>query len=140
MRHARILVLAAGGLSLLLTALVWAEAIPYTAVSAATDNATLVKAGRATVRVLLATNTATTIRRVKLYDVSAVPNCGTDAVKVNLEVPPASAAGQLAGSALDFPGGVQFQHGIGLCIVTGQAATDDTAGSAGDVVVNLFYD
>ena len=77
-------------------------------------------------------NTSAAWRYVKLHNQTTTPTAGSGVVRT-IAIPP----GGLAQLALD--GGIGFATGIGMTIVTGSADSDTTAGSAGDVVGDLFY-
>lgn len=116
-------------------------ATPYKliAAGAAGGDATVVCSVAANLRSISITNSATAIRRVKIYDKATAP-ASTDTPKQVYEIP-AAAASSIAGSNIHIPvTGLAFTAGIGLRIVTGQADNDNNAATAGDVVVNLSYD
>lgn len=84
---------------------------------------------------LVLTNSATAIRRVKLYDKATAPT-SADTPKQVYELP-AAAASSIAGMVAPITQeGMVFQLGMWLRITTGQADNDNTAATAGDVVVN----
>lgn len=106
---------------------------PKKLIAANTDNATIVKASYGRLTGLTIHNTAAAVRYVKIYDKATAP-ASTDTPVMVIGMP-ANAALVVA-----LPGdGVEFQAGIGLRIVTGQADNDNTAPIAGDVVVNYQY-
>ena len=110
---------------------------PYVLISAATNNSTSLKGSAGQVGHIQITNTSAGIRRVKFYDKATAPTCGTDTPVQVYEVPFAS--GNVGGHDIDVPIGTVYTLGIGFCIVTGQAHADNTAGAAGDVVLNIHY-
>lgn len=78
-------------------------------------------------------NSATSARFVKLWDKATTPVVGTDAPFATLALP-AGAAANLA-----IPHGLPFANQLWTAATAGQADTDNTAPSASDVLVNLFY-
>lgn len=80
-------------------------------------------------------NSAATTRYVKLWDSAAAidPSAGTDHPKVVLAIP----KGQAANASM--PAGIEFTTGIQISATTGQADTDETAQTAGDLTINIFY-
>jgi hypothetical protein len=97
--------------------------------SAATTNATNVKASPGKVHEISAYNTTATIRYLKLYNKATPPTAGADTPFVTLVLPPNS---QLV---ISYPnGGLYFTTGIGFAITTLAADSDTTAIGAGDIV------
>ncbi len=109
-------------------------ATPYHLISAATTNATSVKASAGVVYSLSAFNVSASIRFLKLYDKASAPTVGTDTPVHTLLIPPSN--GGLVGP---IPVGIQFSNGIALAITGAMADSDATAIGAGDVCVNLAY-
>lgn len=101
--------------------------------SAASNNATNVKATAGVVYGWSLTNTTATIVYVKLYNKATSPTVGTDTPLVRIGVP--------ATSTVPFHDqfGISFSLGIGYGIVTGAADTDNTAVGANAVLLNLMY-
>jgi len=101
-------------------------------VSAATTNATIVKASGGRVLGAFLANTTASWRFVKLHNQATLPTAGTGVVRT-IPVPPNGFA------AFSFEGGISFPAGIGLTIVTGSADSDATAVAVGDVVGELIF-
>ena len=101
-------------------------------VSAATTNATIVKAAAGRVLGAFLANTTITWRFVKLHNQTTLPTAGTGVVRT-IPIPPNGFA------AFSFEGGIAFATGIGLTIVTGSADSDATAVAVGDVVGELIF-
>jgi hypothetical protein len=101
-------------------------------VSAATTNATIVKAAAGRVLGAFLANTTITWRFVKLHNQTTLPTAGTGVVRT-IPIPPNGFA------AFSFEGGISFATGIGLTIVTGSADSDATAVAVGDVVGELIF-
>lgn len=99
--------------------------------SAASTNATLVKAGLTSlVGVLSIMNASAATKYVRLYDKATLPTVGTDAPIVVIAVP-ATSSKELV--ITDNGDGVFFPLGLGLAITGGAARLDSTAVAAGDV-------
>jgi len=95
--------------------------------SAATTNATLVRAGSTYVFKIRGYSTRASLCYLKLYDLTVAPTVGTDVPKKTLALPPTSTF------LFDTPGMV-FQTGLAFAITVSpeDAATDAVA--LGDVV------
>lgn len=116
-------------------------ATPYKliAAGAAGGDPTSVTTTASVLRSISMTNTATAVRRVKIYNKASAPSSSDTPVQV-YELP-AAAASSVSGSNPHIPvTGLSLPAGLGIRIVTGQADNDNTAASAGDVVVSLSYD
>jgi len=99
-------------------------ATSFTLISAATTNATVVKASAGVLYMLTATNNAATIAFLKLYNKATAPTVGTDTPVMTFMLP------ANGGIAVPLPAsGVTFATGIGYAI-TGLATTADTTAVA----------
>ena len=101
-------------------------------VSAATTNATSVKASAGQVFGWFVVNTASAYRYVKFHNTAGTPTAGSGVVWV-LGIPGGGAAN------LAFETGIAFTTGIAITTVTGVADTDATAVAANDLNINIFY-
>jgi hypothetical protein len=101
-------------------------------VSAASTNATVVKAGAGRVLGWCLANTTLAYRYVKLHNQTTTPTAGTGVVRT-IALPPNNSV------TFTIEGGIAFTTGIGLTIVTGSADADNTAVGVGDVVGDLFF-
>lgn len=102
---------------------------PGKTLSAATTNATSIKAAAGTLCTLIAINTTATIYYLKLYNTVAAPTCNSDTVVMSIPVP-ANTSG--SGYALPLgPFGIAFTTGIGLCLTGALADNDNTAAATG---------
>lgn len=98
--------------------------------SAATTNATSVKATAGTVYAIAISNTGAAARHVKLYNKASAPVVGTDVPVITIPV----AAGGFG--AVQFGGvGHRFTTGIALAITVGAADSDTAAVGASEVKV-----
>lgn len=121
---------------------VWATTVPtaaqvgYTAsrvISAATTNATSVKASAGQVYGWVLCNNAASAKFVKLYNRASAPTVGTDTPVMTIAVP----ANQTV--LIEMNNGIKFGTGIALAITGAYADADTTATAAGDVVAHLLY-
>ncbi len=119
--------------------------IPHTAggltpsklISAASTNATSVKASAGQVYTILATNLNAAVRYLKLYNKASSPTVGTDTPVMTLAIPGNTAG---AGFVLDTGGmGIAFATGIALALTTGVADSDNTGVAANEIVITLLY-
>lgn len=102
-------------------------------VSAASTNATNVKASAGQVYQVVASNVNAAARFVHLYNTSGTPSCGTSIIATFI-VPGNSTGG---GTNITLDPGSAFGTGIGFCITTANDGTGSV--SASDVVLNVFY-
>jgi hypothetical protein len=101
-------------------------------VSAATTNATIVKASAGRVLGWALANTNAAWRYVKLHNQITTPTAGTGVVRT-IAIPPNSVA------QMKLEGGITFATGIGLTTVTGSADADTAAVGVGDIVGDIFF-
>lgn len=102
--------------------------------SAASTNATVVKASAGTLYGVVVSNTAASPRYVKLYNKATAPTVGTDVPLFTIQV--------TAGATLPVSFGAvghRFATGIGLAITANAADTDTTAVGASEVKVATSY-
>jgi hypothetical protein len=107
---------------------------PAKVISAASTNATSVKATAGSLLEIHATNNNAAARFLKIYDKASAPTVGTDVPKHTYTLFPTT--GQLV---LVLPQGITFLNGIALAITGAVGDADATAIGANDVVVNLCY-
>lgn len=105
-------------------------------ISAATNNATNVKATPGQVYDITICNINAAVRYVKLYDKATAPTCGTDTPVMVL-----TAIGGATGPCNIFNSttGLTFTLGIGYCIVTGATDADNTATAANEQFLTIGY-
>lgn len=111
---------------------------PTSLIAAATDNATLVRAGRSRLCYSHAFNLNDAPVYVKWYDKATAPTSSDTPVLVQ-GVPSQATATLGAGSNLGAEG-IVFQLGIGFRIVKGIANNDATSVDASEVVLNYGID
>lgn len=136
-RHARIATAALLCAAALLVGVIAAAAqvAPVKYSSAATNNATLVKAGRMSVGLVSVVNSTATPYYLKLYDKATAPTCGTDVPKLVLAVPPIALGGN---ASVPIGQRVNVGLGIGFCLVAGVADNDNTSAATG-VIINIGF-
>ena len=101
-------------------------------ISAATTNATSVKASAGQLYGYYIYNDANATRYVKLHNTAGTPTAGTGVVMV-IAIPAGS------GANMEFSNGIAFSTGIAFTTVTGIADANATAVGASDLAINLFY-
>lgn len=102
-------------------------------VSAASTNATNVKASSGQIYGWSIQNTSSSARYVKIFNKASSPTVGTDTPVLNLYIPPTS------GNNFSNDTGIAFSTGIGFAITSGPTDTDSGAVAASDVLLNIFY-
>lgn len=108
---------------------VLAQATGGHALSAATNNSTLVTTGNGAIWDFQAVNTTATLYYVRFYDTAVAPTCSSPTgVIANFPVP-ASTTGN--GIAPSFPKGKIYSTGLGFCITAGSADNDNTSAATG---------
>ncbi len=98
--------------------------------SAASNNATSIKAGAGTLYWIGGLSTNATTAYLKLYDTVGAPTCASDTVVAIVPII------QNVPFRYDPPLGVNFGTGIGMCIVALAAANDNTSATTG---INVSY-
>lgn len=111
-------------------------ATPYKLNSAASTNATSLKASAGQVYNIMCTNTNAAARYLKLYNKASSPTVGTD-TPVQVYAIPGNTAG--AGFTISFPVGLIFTTGIAFATTTGAADSDTGAVAANEIVINIAY-
>ncbi len=109
---------------------------PYKLNSAATTNATSLKASAGQVYAVYVTNTNAAARFLKFYNKASAPTVGTD-TPILVMLIPGNTAG--SGGTLSVPVGINFSTGIAFAITAGAADTDTTAVALNEVIVNIIY-
>lgn len=105
-------------------------------ISAASTNATNVKASAGQIGFIYAVNLNAAVRYLKLYNKASSPTVGTDTPVATLPIP-ASTTG--AGFMMAIPGGMNFATGIGYATTTGVADADTGAVAANEIILLLGY-
>jgi hypothetical protein len=101
--------------------------------SAASTNATSVKASAGQVYGWYFYNSNAAVRYLKLYDKASAPTVGTDTPVMTIAIPGGAAAN------VAIPHGIAFATGIALALTTGVADADTGAVAATELVVNLLW-
>lgn len=100
--------------------------------SAASTNATNIKASAGQLYGWAITNTNAAIRYICFHNTAGTPTAGAS-IFFKFGIPGGGAANVF------MPSGIPFSTGIGMTIVVNAVDTDATAVAANDMVVNLFY-
>lgn len=111
-------------------------ATPYKLVSAASTNATSLKASAGQIYSISAFNINGAVRYLKLYNKASAPTVGTD-VPVHVYAIPGATTG--GGFTLSIPVGMEFTTGIAFAITTGITDADTGAVAASEILVNIDY-
>jgi len=110
---------------------------PYKLNSAASTNATSVKASAGTLGAIIVTNINAAVRYLKFYNKASSPTVGTDTPVLVFAIPGNTAG---AGIAVPLPPhGFSFTTGIAFALTTGAADSDTGAVAANEQIVNLGY-
>lgn len=99
-----------------------------------TDAGDIVTRGAAVVHGWDIYNTAASVRVVKIYDAAQLPTARAARPLVSIAVPTQQRA------TLWMPRGIPCNYGIAAAVTGGIGDYDNTATSAGDVLVNVFYE
>ncbi len=102
--------------------------------SAATTNATVVKASAGTIYGVLLSNINAAARFVKFYNKATAPTVGTDVPIITVQIP--------ANTTINFPIGelgLRFTTGIGLAITANAVDSDTTAVAVNEIKVVTTY-
>lgn len=102
-------------------------------ISAATTNATSVKASAGVVQAIYVNNANAAVRYLKLYNKASAPTVGTDTPVATFAIPASGAINP------QFFGGLNFDTGIAFALTTGIADSDTAAVSANEHVVHISY-
>jgi len=105
----------------------------YKKVSAASDNAAVVKATAGQIYTIIANNVNAAVRYLKLYNLAEAPTVGTDVPVMTLAIPAASV------QRFDFPLGIAFDTGIAIATTTEATDAGTTGISANETVINIAY-
>ena len=101
-------------------------------VSAATTNATNIKASAGQLGGWFIYNSNAAARKLVFHNTAAAPTAGAS-VFFSIVIPPTS------GANVEFTNGIPFSTGIAITTVTGLADTDSVAVALNDLIINLWY-
>jgi hypothetical protein len=102
-------------------------------VSAASTNATVVKATAGAVYAIFASNANAAWRYLKVYNKATAPTVGTDVPVITIGIPPNDTVSHT------LPGGHTNTTGIGIALTTESTTAGTTAVAANEIVVNIAY-
>lgn len=106
----------------------------HMAISAASTNATSVKASGGVLNSLTVSNNAATPSYLKLYNKASAPTVGTDTPVMTILVGPSQTVCVDCGYC-----GIRMNTGIAYALVTGIAVANTTAVGASEIAVNINY-
>lgn len=109
---------------------------PARLLSAASTNATSLKASAGQLGLIIAINTNAAVRYLKLYNLATAPTVGTSTPVATIPIPGNTAG---AGVAISIPGGLNFSTGIAYALTTGAADSDTGAVAANEIILTLGY-
>lgn len=110
---------------------------PGKLISAASTNATSVKASAGTIGYITASNINAAARYLKLYNKASTPTVGTD-TPVHTFLIPGNTAG--AGTNIPLPSqGIGFSTGIAFALTTGATDADTGAVAASEIIINYGW-
>lgn len=104
-------------------------------ISAATTNATSVKASAGAIGEIFAFNTSASTKFLKLYNKASAPVVGTDVPVITIPIAPSAESN----FRISDMGGMRFTTGIAFAITAAAADNDTTAVAAGDVITGIQY-
>lgn len=104
--------------------------------SAASTNATSLKASAGTLYSLYVVNLNAAVRYLKFYNKASAPTVGTDTPVATFPIP-ASATG--AGFSINLDPGFDFSTGIAYALTTGIADADTAAVAANEIIIVGVY-
>ena len=105
-------------------------------IAANSNNSTLIAPGEHSVHgVQLSSASNVTRAFLKFYDKVSAPTCGTDTPVKVLGIPTTSGPDNNVTIAL----GTAFHLGLGICVVTGIADSDNTAPASGTFNINIDW-
>jgi hypothetical protein len=111
-----------------------AASVSRLASSAATTNATSVKASAGVVYSVSVANANAALRYVHLYNKASAPTVGTDTPILSVPVPPSN-----GGIVLPIPVGLTFGTGIAYAMTTDAAATNSAVASGDLLALGIVY-
>lgn len=112
-------------------------ATPYKLVSAATTNATTIKASAGQVFMVTASNVNAAVRYLKFYNKASAPTVGTDTPVLTFAIPGNTAG---AGTNIPIPAcGIAFGTGISFATTTEATDAGTTGVAANEIVINVAY-
>jgi len=109
---------------------------PYHLVSAATTNATSVKASAAKLGFVMVSNVNAAARYLKFYNKASAPTVGSDTPVLTIVIPGAATGG---GAVLNISDGMAFSTGLAFALTTEATDAGSTGVAVSEIVVNLGY-
>lgn len=109
-------------------------------IAANTNNSTLLKGQSGIILGAQVGGVGSAPAYLKFYDKSTAPTCGTDTPSKVVIIPAAATAANGAASNVSISFGAVFNSGIGICVTTGIADSDNTAPAAATFIINVDYE
>lgn len=109
------------------------QANPYSFLSAASTNSTLLYPGSSLLQNIIVINTTSTQYFLKIYNKATAPTCGTDTPALRIPIPPTASGGGVVAMGT---GDMKFPLGVGVCL-TGAIADNDSTVAATGVALNF---
>lgn len=106
------------------------QVVSFHLISAATTNATVIKAAPGFLASLYLSNANAAVRFVKFYDKATAPTVGTDIPVFTILVPINGTIFQ------NMPSGLKFNNGISFATTVGIADSDVAVVAVGDLAIN----
>ena len=108
-------------------------------IAANSNNSTLIAPGEHGVHGVQVSTISATPAYLKLYDKSTAPTCGTDTPKKVIAITSAATAANGMANNVSIALGTAFHAGLGICVVTGIADSDNTAVAAANFNINIDW-
>lgn len=108
-------------------------------IAANSNNATLISPGEHSVHGVQLSGVGAAPAYLKLYDKNVAPTCGTDTPVKVIAIPAAATAANGNISNVSISLGTAFHSGLGICVVTGIADSDNTAVAAATFNINIDW-
>lgn len=115
-----------------------APAAIYRLDAANTNNSTLIKAGVTVVKSIISCGGTATLHYVKFYNKATAPTCGTDVPSLVITSGVTTAPSACVPVPLP-PEGIQFELGLGVCVVTGVTDADNTSATVHGSLLTVGY-
>ena len=103
----------------------------------ASNNSTNIKAAAGFVYWVLAENNSATVNYLRFYNTASAPTCtSATGLVTQIQIPASTSVGGI-NLALPYP--MQFLLGIGICVTSGYATTDNTNATATAMSITIGY-
>ena len=104
---------------------------------AGTNNSTSIKASAGNVYYVLAMNNSATVNYLRFYNTAVAPTCtSATGLITQMQIPASTSVG---GVSIPLPYPINFSTGIGICLTSGYATTDNTNATASAMSLTIGY-